>query len=250
MRTATLFVGVALSTVSPWMASAADMAVKAPTYSSTPSYDWTGFYVGGQVGGGWTFWQAAIPPGSPGFPAGFIENPVHTSGALGGVYGGYDYQVRNVVVGIDGDYSFANLRGSAIAISLPAISDDVHQTVNWTATVAGRLGYTVRNWMFFGKAGWAWANFSGLGLATNGAGVATSINTVLAVRNGWTIGAGVEWGIASNLSAKVEYDYVNFGTAAIENVDTAIPSGVVSTNFRNDAATMSMLKLGVDYRFK
>ncbi|HEX3938340.1 MAG TPA: hypothetical protein VHX43_12630 [Xanthobacteraceae bacterium] len=56
-------------------------------------------------------------------------------------------------------------------------------------------------------------------------------------------------GIAANLSAKVEYDYMNFGNAKIENIDTAIPSGIVTTALRSDAASMNVLKLGGAYRF-
>ena len=246
---AILLVGIALSVVSAEMATAADIPTKAPAYTLASHYDWTGFYAGGEVGGGWTFWQATIPSGSPGFPAGFVENPVYTNGGLGGAYGGYNYQINNVLVGIDGNYSWANLRGSAIVISMPGILDVVSQRVNRIATATGRLGYTVNNWMFFGKAGWAWANFSGLGSVTNGAGIVTGLNTVLSNRNGWTIGTGVEWGFAARWSAKIEYDYVNFGSAEVLNVDTAVPSGIVTTNLRNDAASMNVLKLGVAYRF-
>jgi outer membrane immunogenic protein len=189
---AVLLAGIGWSVASAGTVSAADMPTKAPpiTPAAMSAYNWTGLYVGGEVGGGWTFWQATIPAGSPGFPTGFLENPIHTSGGLGGAYGGYNYQINSVVLGIDGNYSGGNLRGSAIAVSIPGTSDDVHQTVNWIAAVTGRLGHAVNNWMFFGKAGWAWANFRGLGLVTNGVGVVTSNNAVLTVRDGWT---GVEW---------------------------------------------------------
>ncbi|HEX5210645.1 MAG TPA: outer membrane beta-barrel protein [Pseudolabrys sp.] len=233
------------------MASAADMPTKAPPHVPIP-YNWTGFYIGGQAGGGWFSNQVTNGPnaadGTVNFPPGFVHNAAHGSGWLGGGYAGYNYQINQVVIGIDGDYSWANLSGSSSDIGPTGFLDTGTEKVNWIATVTGRLGYAMNNWMFFGKAGWAWAGFSGNSSTFNTGGANTNNNTNSQTRNGWTVGTGVEWGFAAHWSAKLEYDYVRFNTANYNNTDVTV-GGVVTTPGRIATSNLSMVKLGVAYRF-
>jgi outer membrane immunogenic protein len=233
------------------VAAAADMPTKAPIYAPV-LYNWTGFYIGGQAGGGWFDNQVTNGPnaadGTVNFPPGFVHNTVHGSGWLAGGYAGFNYQVNQIVVGIDGDYSWARLTGSTADIGPTGFTDTSNETVKWIATVTGRLGYAVNNWMFFGKAGAAWAGFSGNSSTFNVAGVNTNNNTNSQTRDGWTVGTGVEWGFAPHWSTKLEYDYVKFMTANYNNTDTTV-AGVVTFPGRSATSSLSMLKLGVAYRF-
>ncbi len=172
---------VAAATILPAIdALAADMPLKAPPVAYVaPS--WTGFYLGGELGGGWEREQITIVTNNPGaaFPPGTVLNPVPDSGVLGGVYGGFNYQISNFVVGIDGDYTWANLRGTAIDVS--AVNGDIaHElsSVDWVATVTGRLGYALNsNWLLFAKSGWAWAHFNGTAVTNTPAGALAGTTT-------------------------------------------------------------------------
>jgi outer membrane immunogenic protein len=214
------------------VASAENMATKAPP--PTPAYNWNGFYFGGEIGGGWESNQATRTDnsGAPNFPFGFVGPTGHLSGLLGGGYVGFNYQIDKFVIGIEGDYSWANLKASVTDVGLTGGTANVTERVNWIATSAGRLGYVINNWMLFGKAGWAWDDFTG---------IASTNNNVSDTRNGWTIGTGVEWAFTRHWSAKLEYDYVKFNTI-----------NQISTNVAfHDSATSSlnMMKLGVAYLF-
>jgi outer membrane immunogenic protein len=183
------------------------------------------------------------------------QNSVTGSGFIGGGYAGYNYQIKQFVIGIDGDYSWASLTGSNSTISPTGFTDRQNDKVKWLATVTGRLGYAVDNWLFFGKGGWAWAGFSGTSAEFNVAGVNTANGTYSTTRDGWTLGTGVEWGFARNWSAKVEYDYVKFSTANYNESDTntgvggGSPAGTVNVFGRSATSYLNIFKLGVAYRF-
>lgn len=234
--------------VSAQVAAAADMPTKAPAYAPLP-YNWTGFYVGGQVGAGWYSTQTTNIDGNVNFPAGFVGNTINGSGLLGGGYAGFNYQINQFVIGIDGDYSFADLTGSGSDLGPTGFTSNKNDKVKWIATLTGRLGYAVNNWMFFGKAGGAWAGFEGNSTTLNTVGVIVSNGTNSQTRNGWTIGTGAEWGFARNWSAKLEYDYVKFNTSTFNATLTSVPGGVVTTFGRSATSNLSMVKLGVAYRF-
>jgi outer membrane immunogenic protein len=239
---------IALTISSAHVASAADLPTKAPAYAPVASYNWAGFYVGVDVGGGWAFSQTTFVDGSPGVPPGFVTNPIYSSGVLGGAYAGYNYQINRFVVGIDGDYARANLRGSETGAFPNGDFGSINDRIKWIATAAARLGYAVNNWMFFGKGGWAWSDFDYAGRTFSPVGVLLNNNTLPTTRNGWTVGTGVEWGFAAHWSAKLEYDYVSFGTAAETLPLMAVPSGVVTLHPRSIVASLNMVKLGAAYR--
>ena len=157
-------------------------------------------------------------------------------------------RLTSFVIGIDGDYSWAHLTGATSDVGPTGFTNNSNDTVKWIATLTGRLGYAVNNWMFFGKAGWAWAGFSGNSATFNVAGANTNNNTNSQTRNGWTLGTGVEWGFAPHWSTKLEYDYVKFSTSNYNNTDTTV-AGVVTTPGRSATSNLSMVKLGVAYRF-
>ena len=245
-----ILLAAACAIVSVQAAYAADMPTKAPAYAPIAMYNWTGFYVGGQVGGGWFSSQTTDVDATTSFPAGFVQGTIDGNGLLGGGYAGFNYQINQFVIGIDGDYSWADLKGSGSDISPINLGTTTHdEEVKWIATVTGRVGYAVNNWMFFGKGGWAWAGFDGNSSTMNVAGVNTSNATSSETRDGWTLGTGVEWGFLPHWSAKLEYDYVKFNTSNFNATLTNVATGVVTTSARSATSDLSMVKLGVAYRF-
>jgi outer membrane immunogenic protein len=243
---AALLVSTALGIV---VANAADLPVKAPRLAAPAAVSWTGFYVGAEVGGGWSREQTTLVSATL-FPVGFVDSPLQKSGVLGGVYGGYNYQFApNLLVGIDGEYLAASVKGTSTDISPTTGGSTTTSTkMKWLADVSSRLGYTQNDWMVFGKAGWAWARFNTDAASFTGLGAPTSTSTATDTRNGWLVGAGLEWAFASHWSAKLEYDYVKFNTSNYNNTQT-LTGGAVSLVPRSVTTDLHMAKVGLAYRF-
>src|SRR5664279_4813620 len=217
---------VALGATVP--ALAADLPVrnapytKAPAYMA-PVYNWTGFYIGGHVGGAF---------------AG--NNSLEGSGGrfMGGVQGGADYQfATNWVVGAEAQYSW--LTSSNNGVLFPG-SVLVTTTNNQLGSVTGRLGYTWGPALLYAKGGYAWRDNPNIGVSVGG--VPAAFTTTGNHKDGYTVGAGLEYMFAPSWSAKAEYQYYNFGSTTF----TGGPAPIVGARFRDDEHTV---KAGINYRF-
>jgi outer membrane immunogenic protein len=215
---------VALGTAS---AFAADLQPRtytkapAPAYVPAPIYNWTGFYIGGHVGGAFSGDSALSS----------------TSNFLGGVQVGADYQfAQNWVIGIEGQYSFVS-RDTASA-TFPAGGFTVSDRTGNLGSVTGRLGYTWGPALLYAKGGVGFRDGESINVTS------TALGTTLPFTSsnhdtGYTVGGGLEYLFAPSWSAKLEYQYYNFGSTTV-----TAPTGVVS--YRPDEHTV---KLGVNYRF-
>jgi outer membrane immunogenic protein len=108
-------------------------------------------------------------------------------------------------------------------------------------SVTGRIGYTWGPGLIYAKGGYAWRDGNTIGVA-NAAGVPQPFTTSGNSKDGYTVGAGLEYLFAPNWSAKAEYQYYNFGNTTL----TTAPVDAVGTRFRNDEHSV---KVGVNYRF-
>ena len=188
-------------------AQAADMnyGARAPYTVNQPlnAYSWAGPYLGANLGYAW---------GS------VHNNPTEPSGFVGGVQAGYNWQTGPWVFGAEGDIQAtgANDTFAPWKFSNP-----------WFGTVRGRVGYAFSNIMFFGTGGLAFGELRGetFGLSESH------------TRAGWTVGAGTEFGLTQNLSAKIEYLYVD-----LANSHFTITGA--SNGYR-----FGILRAGVNYRF-
>jgi outer membrane immunogenic protein len=246
----TLIAIAVLTSVPVVAASAADMPMKsaAAVPYTAAAYNWTGLYVGVQAGWAWGTEQTTDNTGSTSVPPGFQGGPTNLKGALGGLYGGYNYQINQYLVGIDYDFSWADATGNSTDIG-PLNGHTLRHSddMDWITTVTGRLGYTSNNLLLFAKGGWAWARFDGSTVNSLGAAVfGTSASSE--TRDGWTVGAGVEYGVTPHVSLKLEYDYVGFETANFTSTDTSA-AGVVSTPSKSTTSSMNIVKGGVAVRF-
>jgi outer membrane immunogenic protein len=221
--------GAAAIIASAAPALAADMPAR--TYTKVPAYtapaviyNWTGFYIGGHVGGAF---------------AG--DNSLQGSDArfLGGVQGGFDYQFApNWVMGVEAQYSWLG-GGNNNGVLFPG-GTLVTSNTDQIGSATGRIGYTWGPALLYGKGGYAWRENNNLGVSL--AGVPQSFSTDGSRRDGYTVGAGLEYMFAPNWSAKVEYQYYNFGKTTFNTG----PADIVGTRFRDDEHTV---KAGVSYRF-
>lgn len=246
--------GAALALAAITTANAADLPAqtytKAPAYVA-PVYNWNGFYIGGNAGYGWGDSSTVIVTPSNSFPAGYPLTKAHPDGGLIGGQIGYNWQFSpNWLLGVEADFDATNIKGSEITFS-PLINrnrTDASSKIDWITTVTGRAGYTWNNVLFYVKGGGAWAHNKAGSDTFNAAGRLTSSTTGSETRDGWTVGAGIEYGFAPNWSAKAEYNYLDFGNSSVTRTYTA---GNLTGNsvLRNNDLTMHIFKVGINYRF-
>ena len=202
--------------VSTGAASAADLGArytKAPAYAE-PLFNWTGFYVGGHVGGAWTNEQfintgngAPFADLSPG--QGFRQR---NSGVMGGAQIGYNWQANNYVFGMEGTISGLDNKGSFTnTVFGVGLDDQFSWRANVLATVVGRAGFAVQNNLFYFKGGYAGVN-NRLSVIDNVANPTTGSGGQTHWHNGWTVGAGWEYGVTRNWIVGLEYNYAAFGS--------------------------------------
>jgi outer membrane immunogenic protein len=202
---------------------------KAPAYIPAPIYNWTGFYIGGHVGGAF-----ASDNNFSGLSTGNDSN----GRFMGGVQLGYDYQFSpNFVVGIEGQYSW--LSGNVGAVFPGGLAYTNNQ--RGLGSITGRVGYTWGPGLLYVKGGYAYSdNNESVTSTITGAPVAFGTNGDHS--NGWTVGVGAEYMFAPSWSAKVEYQYYNFGDANFTAPAALVPTG----SFTTDDHTITA---GVNYRF-
>jgi outer membrane immunogenic protein len=206
-------------------ANAADIArrqampTKAPIYMA-PAYNWTGFYIGINGGGVW---------GKSDWSNAFGTADAKTSGGLAGGTIGYNYQIGQAVLGVEGDMDWSNIKGNTIT---GICTGGTCETKNsWLSTARGRLGYAYDRWLPFVTGG---AAFGDIKATPVGLGSETS------TRTGWTAGGGLEAAINGPWTVKVEYLYVDLGKADC-NTACGTPTDV---DFK-----AHVVRAGLNYRF-
>jgi len=213
---------------------AADILRRSPPVA-TPiilaPYNWTGFYVGGNIGGGWSNLSVTDT---------FTGVTWATNGAafIGGVQAGYNWQIENIVLGVEWDFDWIGSGSHTGTVATGLGSLQLSANPNWATTIAARFGIAANNWLFYGKVGGGWigSNATVLNLTT-GAGWNGS-NT----SGGWLLGGGIEYAFTRNWTAKLEYNYLGLSDwsspTTLAPSDTAVVSGNVQ-----------MVKVGVNYKF-
>jgi outer membrane immunogenic protein len=202
-------------------AVAADLGpapVKAPMAAPMMAsvYNWTGFYVGVNGGGGWSTFTG-VGGTVPGI------NSLDASGGVAGGQVGGNYQIGNVVLGVEGSYDWADIRNTTVGpLGLGTLT--LVTKNDYIATVTGRVGYAFDRVLIYGKGG---AAFTRDRVNANLTGPLPGTASGSFDRTGWLAGGGVEWAFWGNWSVKAEYDYMGFG--AITEVITNTTGGLAAT---------------------
>jgi outer membrane immunogenic protein len=213
-------------------ASAADLGrpvYKAPPPMVVAAYNWSGFYVGVHAGYGWGEVGSSTFGGSS-----------DIDGWLAGGQLGWNWQAAGSpwVFGVEVDSSWSNIEASATATA-GGIVATAFSEIDYMGTARLRFGYAWDRVLWYVTGGLAWAN-NEIGASVAGFGVAagaSSSNTHM----GWTIGTGLEWALADNWSAKLEYLYADLGAEPYFG-------GVGAGGFDADLQVHTV-KLGLNYRF-
>ena len=264
-------------------ASAADLPMKAPPMVAPVIYSWTGFYIGGSVGGIWNDTRADVYPTgcflnsapagcgglAPGL-SGVAFNPIRSDSVtlnqgrfIGGGQAGYNWQRDKWVFGVEGDISWTGINQTILTtktMTPPLAGLMVHSEgmkEDWLATFRGRAGFVVTPaLMLYATGGLAVAHVQAAGA------VAFTVTPDIygggydETRLGWTVGGGGEWMIAPKWSIKAEYLYVDLGkqTVNLPCVNTAIcgfppqpaPGASYATDFRFHE---HIARVGLNYHF-
>ena len=239
-------------------AHAADIAPAAP--------DWTGFYLGlnGGYGGGtfdypMNFTASYAPPASDTQAAApntldyDFGADVTAGGFFGGGQIGYNYQIDNFVLGVEGDIAGTNIEGKVRLYSDTANAEvSGHSEVDWFATARLRGGYAATsNLLLYVTGGLAWGSVTSGYDADLGRFGSLSDSTTNS-HMGWTLGGGFEYAVTENLSLKTEYLYVDLGKQKVQSFDLAemanIDNVAADLTIHEDIA-FSTVKAGINWRF-
>ena len=246
---------------------AADLPVKAMA-PPVPLLDWTGFYIGGNVGGGFassTLTGFSGNAGAAPFFAG-VEFPNVLAPGVGGVIAGgevgYNWQVsRSWLIGVETDFQYSGIKGNATVVTappvLPSSTTSVEQHSDWFGTFRGRAGILATpSVLLYGTGGLAYgqteASFSTVGtgftLGTCPVGLPCAAASSSSTKVGWTLGAGFEIMSIPHWTFKVEYLYVDLGTINLTGATTAAFVHPVSFSSSNPFKE-NIMRVGVNYKF-
>lgn len=234
-----------------------------PALAAPPvPYNWTGFYVGGNIGYGWGNSNLSLVPGSTWGTGGgqyLVDNgsPNLTDrGVLGGVQAGYNFQQGNLVYGVEADFSFANINGSRntgaieppTGVPVAARTFSESDKLDWLITTRGRLGYAVQNTLLYVTGGLAIGHRKFTQDVTAANGFNQNFGSTSSTKAGWTLGAGAEYALSRNWSIKGEYLYVDLGSVSVSSDSNTSPGAGLTVD-TSSKMTVNIARLGVNYKF-
>jgi outer membrane immunogenic protein len=260
-----LFIGAALAAFFMTPVLAADMAVKAPV---AQTYSWEGLYIGGNVG-----WLGIEGVGLSGTPAdsdtlAFLGpcsaanacplaiGSANANSVTGGGQFGFNWQIRNWVVGLEADAQTVRANASSsVSTNQPAFGPYVaSQSIKETAfgTVRGRVGMTLTPTLLaYVTAGFAWASTNQSFTAGFSSTSATTWGTAGPGAVGGTVGAGVEWALNNKWSVAGEYLYARLGANSLTLQTAPFGGGCTPScqlNVSQSAFTNNVARLKINYR--
>jgi len=204
------------------------MPLKAPALRSV--YDWTGFYVGGHFGYG----GGSLGPGTNPLPEQGVLFPHSVTGLIGGYQIGYNRELANrVVLGIEADSTFTSPLDHSAFGRMPPVP--FNSTIDYVGTVRGRVGYAFDRIMPYVTGGFAWGHAR---VDINDGSGATIGHSQF----GWTAGAGVEFAVSGDWSAKLEYEYVDLARQGYDLSGFLLPGVAIDPRIH-------LLKFGLNYHF-
>jgi opacity protein-like surface antigen len=209
--------------------------------------NWSGFYVGGHLGGGWSDNRWSDPfgstPGVSGVNVAGFGDQTHATGPLGGVQIGANWQTGPLVLGVESDFSAVHMRGeNTCFIGLGGV--DCQHVVSSIAAIAGRVGYAWDRSLAYVKGGGAWTEttynlFADTFMANLGTG-STTLDT-----SGWTLGAGIEYAFTEHWTALAEYDHIGFPSTTVPFPTVA----AINTQTISVKQSVNLFKVGANYKF-
>lgn len=227
-------------------ANAADLSrpAPAPVYKApaviAPVWTWTGFYLGGNVGAVFGHSSIADDPSTSLTWLGGNTFTNNSTGVIGGAQAGYNWQMSNVVLGIEADISGSSLNHS---VFIAGGSDTYSSRLSWLSTVRGRLGFAVDRALIYGTGGVAFAGLKDeiVDPPTNIGFSAATGSTV----TGWTAGGGIEYALADHWTVKAEYLHVGLP----DRTATVVSAGATNGYAFRFKDQLDIGRVGFNYKF-
>lgn len=245
---ASLILALCASAPSAVLAADFPAAVLPQIYKEPPvAYNWTGFYVGGNIGAAW---QGLSGTNFSDTIGSTFTAPTNVQ-FMGGGQIGVNYQLWNdVVVGAEAMFDWLpNTVNASITATAPDGTAASFGTINnrWLTTATGRLGYAWDRVLFYGKGGAAWVGPSSNPEVSIG-GVPTTLTSNNNSDFGWTAGFGLEWAFRNNWSLRAEYNFIGLSTQktfTVASGPTIFGGDIITYSYRN----ISIMTAGVNYKF-
>jgi outer membrane immunogenic protein len=223
--------------------------------AASPPFTFTGFYVGGTIGGALASSKYSETPGaafgaaSPSI-AGVGTSSAAPRGVIGGLEAGYNWQFGHFVLGFETDFSGWGLSASSgvTGFGLPLVSALGSTTTvssNWLFTARPRFGFANGNQLLYLTGGLAVSNINFAQSIQFGGGP-TLAGSASSTQAGWTAGGGIEYALSWNWFIKAEYLYVSF---ANQSAPQTLPGTPAATGTATGNLTASIARAGFDYRF-
>jgi opacity protein-like surface antigen len=248
----------AIAAAACFSARAADIA-PAPGYYPPQQvyrpalYDWTGIYFGGHLGAGLmtdtvtqntTTTASALLLGGPFLNAGTTSD-VNGWGVLGGAQLGVNYEFAPWVVGAEAAFTSSAISARTIIPTLsPGNGQRSTDNPQWFVTATGRFGYAANTVLFYAKGGGAWMHAEYTQDTLGGVGTVIATQPLTQNRTGFVVGGGIEYGMTEQFSAKLEYDFYDFGTSTL-NFNTVATAGPMPVNIKSN---VNVFTVGLNYR--
>ena len=247
LRTLVAATATAVTIADPGFAADLPRKAQAQAPLVAPAYDWTGVYVGANLGHG----VSNDPSRSVltlGVPGAFDTFNLSSQGVLGGGQIGYNWQpAPSWLLGIEGDIQATAQTNATACVTFCAplgLITQASQKLPWFGTLRGRLGWTNGQALYYVTGGWAYGR-----VTSNYAvqiGPPLDSHSFGETRSGWTIGAGMEAQLGGNWTGKIEYLYVDLGTVTNSFAYTPLP---LATYLETSEIHDHIVRAGVNYRF-
>jgi outer membrane immunogenic protein len=269
-----------------WNSAIADelpvIAVQGNQASQVKTSSWAGCRIGGNIG--WLGGNANqnlemaggyLEPGNlfsdPGNSAKLNHSyKTSTSGVVGGIGAGCDYQAESFFWGFEADLNGSNLSETTQAsyrragpmdpttVYAAPHTEKTNFELPWFITLRGRLGKTVDRFLIYATGGLAYGqiksstavNFDTTPVVPHFLSGLSHQGSSSENRLGWTVGAGVEWSANRNWSIKAEYLYVDFGKFSYSSPCVNCPAGLGPDSWKTTGeATQNIFRTAVYYHF-
>jgi outer membrane immunogenic protein len=222
---------------------AATYPTKAPAYVA--AYNWTGFYIGINLGGAW----ANVTNTDTFLPIGAVDSASSTiSGVIGGGQIGYNWQSGNLVFGLEADVDGSGQSGTNTSTVPGFGTDAVANTIRAFGTARARVGFAADRWLWYVTGGFAWQNVGFSDAFTTTTGALTGISSGSTTRAGYSVGGGIETALWDKWTGRVEYLYFDTGTWT--TTTTGLGAPLPFTSVTNSLRTQdNIVRAALNFRF-
>lgn len=264
-------VGIAFGALFGQAALASDFPVKAPvkTLAVVSPHDWGGFYIGANAGYGWHAGRPVELSTDSTTIVDFGDSTAPSRGTIGDIAGrggfaggqiGYTWLFApNWVAGIESDLQYAWI-GDGVAGSFTnpngtfPIGGSANLRIKWFGTLRGRVGFVTGNWLLYATGGLAYGQvaYNLHAFEVGGGSLFESHLSTDRTRVGFALGGGVEYAVAPNVTLKIEYQYIDLGSASATAPVTLLAGGAPSGETAGLGAIdadIHTVRVGLNYRF-